>query len=230
MSSAPLMTGTTRNRDPSLRSTSTASPRLIRPGSTRYAWPSISVYAWLIERCSLAASTIAQPMRWVKLTLRGAICPFSSFRRASRVATSISRKLVAVGTPRLAVMFCASRAAGPLIGVAPSGSFGAGLGSAGAASVGASAASARLLPLPAASAGAAAGTGSNPPAPESNSERHSGSTLAGSCRYRSYRSATYPALTRFSSSVGSFEGMSPSRIRARRSQRHAYIPYIRLVA
>jgi len=43
ISSAPLMTGTTRNRLPSRRSTSTASPRLIAPGSTRKGCPSVSV-------------------------------------------------------------------------------------------------------------------------------------------------------------------------------------------
>ena len=42
-------------------------------------------------------------------------------RRASRVATGTSRKLVAVGTASEAVMFCARRAAGPLMGVAPAG-------------------------------------------------------------------------------------------------------------
>ena len=60
-------------------------------------------------------------MRCVKLAFRGAICALSAPRRASSVATSISRKLVAVGTARLAFMFRASVAAGPRIGVAPSG-------------------------------------------------------------------------------------------------------------
>ena len=160
-----------------------------------------------MDRISAALRTIAQPMRWVKLTLRGAIWPFSSFRRASSVATSTSRKLVAVGTPRLATMFCASRAAGPLIGVAP-----AGMGERPASS------SSAVVPFV---GGGGAATGSNPPAPESNSTRQSGSTLVGSLRYRSYRSATYPALTRFSSSsasapvVDSGSDISRSRIRRR---------------
>src|SRR5262245_17285513 len=37
-------------------------------------------------------------------------------RAASRVATAISRNVVAVGTERLSVIFCTSRAAGPFRG------------------------------------------------------------------------------------------------------------------
>ena len=47
---------------------------------------------------SPAARTIAQPMRCVKLILRGATCSFSAARMAARVAAGMSRKLVAVGT------------------------------------------------------------------------------------------------------------------------------------
>src|SRR5574338_894602 len=143
-----------------------------------------------MERWSLAACTIAQPMRWVKLTFFGAIRPFSALRRRSRMATSTSRKLVAVGTARLATMFWTSRADGPLIGVAPSGTdaaagaaAGAGFadGAVGMGSAGAGAGGADAWPLPEGPA-AGAETGSKPATPESKGAREGGSTLVGAAR------------------------------------------------
>ena len=75
-------------------------------------------------------------------------------------------------------MFWASRAAGPLIGVAPSGTDVVGAGGA-SARVGAGASA--WLPFVGWAGGAL--TGSKPDVPESNRLRHSGSTLAGSRRY-----------------------------------------------
>ena len=63
---------------------------------------------------SRAAWTIAQAIRWVKLSLRPA--SLSSRRRASSTSTWSVRKLVAVGIERLSSMKRASVAAGPRIG------------------------------------------------------------------------------------------------------------------
>src|SRR3712207_3109485 len=74
-----------------------------------------------MDRWLLAARTMAKPMRCVNETFLGLRAAFSLERRASSAATSTSRNEVAVGTPRLAVMFATSRAAGPFRGVAPAG-------------------------------------------------------------------------------------------------------------
>ena len=127
---------------------------------------------------------MAQPMRCVKLTLRGAICALSSFRRASSVATSTSRKLVAVGTSRLAFMFWARRAAGPLIGVAPSGrEVAAGCEVVPATGAISAVGCAPERPFVVAAACAPAVIGSKPPDPASKVRRHSADTLEGSARY-----------------------------------------------
>src|SRR4051812_50020020 len=77
---------------------------------------------------SLAACTIAQAIRWVKLSFLPAA--FSCLRRPSRVSTSTVRKLVAVGNERLSFMKRASVAAGPRVGFVPASAAGAGGGGA----------------------------------------------------------------------------------------------------
>ncbi len=116
---------------------------------------------------SPAARTMAQPIRCVKLILRGASCSFSAVRMAARVTTGTSRKLVAVGTASEAVMFRARREAGPLIGVAPGGKAGSAGGSGSVAGAGAGVSVGRwrrgrgggLLPVPRGRSGRRGGTG-----------------------------------------------------------------------
>ena len=65
------MTGTTSERDPSLRTLSTASPRCAGPG-TRAGLPSgVRAKCAVIAGLAAAARAIAYPMRWVKETLPG---------------------------------------------------------------------------------------------------------------------------------------------------------------
>ena len=78
--------GTTSERLPSLRCMSTARPRLIAPGVTRWGLPSTSVKELAITGMSRAACTIAQAIRWVNESLRPAA--LSAARRSARVSTS----------------------------------------------------------------------------------------------------------------------------------------------
>src|SRR2546426_8522011 len=119
----------------------------------------------------------------------------SALRRASSVVAEMSRNEVAVGTVRDSVMLATSRAAGPVIGLAPFGSGEWGVGLTGAASR-----TTPLSPLPDVSPVPAtwdrlAGiTGSSVSLPLSNSSRHSGPTDAGSRRYSSYIAWTKAAF------------------------------------
>ncbi len=126
------MTGTTSDRVPSLRSTSTASPRLTASGVTRCGLPSTSVNALAMTGMSSVARTIAQAIRWVNESFLPAAlsCP----RRPASSSTASVRKLVAVGIERLSSMKRARVAAGPRIGAvdAPAGAAG-GAGVVGAA-------------------------------------------------------------------------------------------------
>src|SRR5881628_713162 len=93
------------------------------------------------------ACTIAKPIRCVnEIFLPLAASPaFSSLRRASSVSTATSRNEVAVGTDRESVMFWASRAAGPVIGVRP----GCGMGEGGCGLRGGGGGDASRIPHPA---------------------------------------------------------------------------------
>src|SRR5882762_11592826 len=121
MPSACLMTGTTRACLPSFFSTSTARPRFTACGSKRCGFPSTSWKACVMTGSSRAARAIAYPIRCVKEIFLPAAASwaFSPRRRASSTSTVISRNEVAVGTERESVMFCARRAAGPVMGVRP---------------------------------------------------------------------------------------------------------------
>ena len=113
--SEPLIVGTIRLRDPSLRSMSTAIPRLTGPPSIANGLPSRRSNTRVITGHSLAAWTIAQAIRWVKETFipRSLRIPLRAFRLASRVSTEIVRNEVAVGTSRLSSIAWASIPAGP---------------------------------------------------------------------------------------------------------------------
>ncbi len=113
MADASRMTGTTRVRVPSLRSASTARPRLVAAGVTRCGLPSTSANELAITGMSFVASTIAQAIRWVNESFLPA--PLSCLRYASSLSTGSVRKLVAVGIDRLSSMNLASVAAGPRI-------------------------------------------------------------------------------------------------------------------
>ena len=123
------MHGTIRLRWP-LRSTSTAMPRLIEPGSTTCGLPSRSSKWRAIAGHSWPALTIAQAIRWVKLTFipRSLSTPFSALRLASSVSTASVRNEVAVGIWRLSSIALASAPAGPRsdLGLAVGGASGAG--------------------------------------------------------------------------------------------------------
>ncbi len=94
-----MIAGTIRLCEPSLRSTSTAMPRLTGPPSAN-GLPSRRSKTRVITGCRFAACTIAQAMRWVKETFnpRGFNNPFKAFRLASSVSTATVRNDVAVGT------------------------------------------------------------------------------------------------------------------------------------
>ena len=111
----PLIAGTIRLWEPSLRVTSTAMPRLIGPFSIATGLPSRSPKVRTITGISLVASTIAQATRWVKEVLRPRSfrAALIALRLASRVSTAIVRNEVAVGTARLSSIALASIAAGP---------------------------------------------------------------------------------------------------------------------
>ena len=99
-----MIAGTIRLCEPSLRSTSTAIPRLTGPPSIANGLPSRSLEdARPSPASSFAACTIAQATRWVKETFipRSLSDPLSALRFASSVSTAIVRNEVAVGTSRL---------------------------------------------------------------------------------------------------------------------------------
>src|ERR1041384_3046799 len=104
--------------------------------------------------------------------------------------TVTSRNDVAVGTVSDSVMFCTSRAAGPVMGVPP----GVGMGDAGCVGAGVVTDPAFRIPLPDASALVVGIIGSSAMRPLSNSWRHSGDTAAGSRRYSSYITCTKAAV------------------------------------
>ena len=112
------MQGTISERLP-LRSTSTAMPRLTPPGSITKGLPSRSSKARPITGHSWAALTIAQAIRWVKLTFipRSLRTALSALRLASRVSTASSRKEVAVGIERLCVHRLGERRGGAAEGL-----------------------------------------------------------------------------------------------------------------
>ena len=123
---ASRITGTTRNRAPSLRVLSTASPRCGPPG-TRAGLPSaVRAKCAVISGFSTAAFATAYPIRCVNDTFAEAPAAenavLSSRRRASRTSTAMVRNDVAVGMSRLRSMCSTSAAAGPRItsGVSPS--------------------------------------------------------------------------------------------------------------
>src|SRR5690348_10626933 len=126
------------------------------------------------------------PMRCVNeiFRLRDASAALKPWRRVASVATATSRNDVAVGTPRESVMFCTSRAAGPVIavipwaGIAPGAAAGAAVGAADAST------SARSVLM----------MGSSASFPLSNRARQSSETEAGSRRYCSYITCTKAAL------------------------------------
>ena len=128
------MQGTIRLRWP-LRSTSTAMPRLIEPGSTTCGLPSRSSKWRAITGHSCPALTIAQAIRWVKLTFipRSFRTPFSALRLASSVSTASVRNEVAVGIWRLSSIALASAPAGPRRTFASPSAAAAGRAAAGAA-------------------------------------------------------------------------------------------------
>ena len=96
---ASRMTGTISVRPPSLRSTSTAMPRLTAPSSITCGLPSISSkWCAITGICSVAARAIAYAIRCVKETRWPA--SLSCLRRASSVVTVRVRNEVAVGTWR----------------------------------------------------------------------------------------------------------------------------------
>src|SRR5512146_1548980 len=133
-----------------------------------------------------AACTIPHPMRWVKETgrLRAASAAFSPWRRVASVATATSRNDVAVGTLIESVMFCTSRAAGPVIGVIPGGGAAVGADGCGAAGEADASTSARSVLM----------MGSSASFPLSKRARQSSETEAGSRRYCSYITCTNAAL------------------------------------
>src|SRR5207244_11432405 len=88
-------------------------------GTIRLGAPSTSANALVMTGNCFAAWTRAQAIRWVYETFFGASAALSALRRWSSVVTATSRKLVAVGTARLAVMLATNLAAAPLNGWEP---------------------------------------------------------------------------------------------------------------
>ena len=92
----------------------------------------------MLGTASATARTIAYPMRWVKLTLPWpdrARYPLTTLRLTSSSLAGTLRKLVAVGTSRLAAMFFTMTAPTPLIS-SPGSSAGSSAGAAAAAGAG----------------------------------------------------------------------------------------------
>ena len=115
------MQGTIRLRDPSLRSTSTAIPRLTCAGSTTMRLAvALLVGAAPSPATRSPAWTIAQAIRCVNETFipRSLSAALSALRLASRVSTGRVRNEVAVGIERLSFIALASIAAGPRSGLA----------------------------------------------------------------------------------------------------------------
>ncbi len=112
------MTGTIRVRLPSLRSTSTARPRLTFSRRSAYGLPSRRSKPVFITGDSEPATMMAQAIMCVNESfwLRPAAARSALIWRrwASRVATDKVRKLVAVGTLSDSSMYWASTAFGPL--------------------------------------------------------------------------------------------------------------------
>src|SRR4051812_21888800 len=95
---------------------SMARPRLMCAGWTRVGFPSVSSYDAFISGSVFSAFTSAQPIRWVKDTLppRARLrWLLMTIRLSISSLTGTCRTLVAVGTERLASMFCAVRAGAP---------------------------------------------------------------------------------------------------------------------
>ncbi len=116
MVSAALMLGTSSCRDPSRTVTSMARPRLTCSGVATPGFPSTRTKAWFIAGVARSACTTAKPMRWVNETLPPrprARWLLITIRLSASSLAGMDRTLVAVGTPRLATMFSAVRAAAP---------------------------------------------------------------------------------------------------------------------
>src|SRR5215831_21390462 len=125
-------------------------------------------------------------MRWVNeiFRLREASAALSDRRRVASVATATSRNDVAVGTPSESVMFCTSRAAGPVIAVIPWAGAAPGAAAGGATGAVDASTSARSVLM----------IGSSASFPLSKRARQSSETEAGSRRYCSYITCTNAAL------------------------------------
>ena len=124
MPSAPLMDGTSSDREPSGFWTSMARPKFTCSGLTTAGLPSTSVKPLFISGISASALTTAKPIRWVKETLPPrprCSALLMTVRLSMSSLAGTARTLVAVGTARLAFMLVTTRAAGPLSGVGPDG-------------------------------------------------------------------------------------------------------------
>src|SRR4051794_15730381 len=116
MDSAPLMEGTRSWRVPSGLAMSMASPRLMWAGVIRVGLPSMTSKPRFISGIERRALTRAQPMTWVNETLPPRARDrwlLITMRLSISSFTGTDRTLVAVGTRRLASMFCAVRAGAP---------------------------------------------------------------------------------------------------------------------
>ena len=101
------ITGTSSERLPSLRSTSTAIPRSTVSRGILCGFPSARAKAVAITGVSCTARTIAHAMMWVNDSLPPPATARASFRRlrsASSICTEMVRKVVAVGMDRLSSM------------------------------------------------------------------------------------------------------------------------------
>src|SRR3954451_3391107 len=116
MDSAPLIEGTRSWRVPSGLAMSMASPRLMWAGVIRVGLPSMTSKPRFISGIERRALTRAQPMTWVNETLPPRARErwlLITMRLSISSFTGTDRTLVAVGTRRLASMFCAVRAGAP---------------------------------------------------------------------------------------------------------------------
>src|SRR3954451_11052126 len=177
MCSQFLMDGTTSDREPSFFARSMAMPRLMCSGRTSEGLPSTSAYELFISGCAMTERTIAQPIRWVKLTLPPrprARWLLITMRLSASSLAGTARTLVAVGmlsdasmlvaifaaTPRSGVVVVASAAGFGVVAAgfgAGASTFSTGLAAGLAASFGGAGAGAGALPLP--FAGAFSGSG-----------------------------------------------------------------------
>src|SRR4051794_13700397 len=95
---------------------SIARPRLMCSGWTRVGLPSVTSYDAFISGSVLSALTRAQPTRWVNEILPPRARRrwlLMTIRLSQSSLTGTWRTLVAVGTVRLASMFCTVRAGAP---------------------------------------------------------------------------------------------------------------------